>query len=288
MIDGLTLQMQQNLATLKEQFESGEITKEVLSNKMERAIYKELAKPAEEINNAWLDACADLMAYADHEQIAQWPDEKEAMKATIQRKLHRKQHSKPSWTLRPAICAVACIVLMMAGIAFSWSWFRPSQSIDEQVYTLTGEEVEINTDSSAVADEIDESGKCITSDLQELCEFLGHTPQVPTWVPEGWELNGYYASANGESQWITAVYEKTGEKNCLIYDYKQAEDISTISVDFYQDGAGEYMKLKNGVDIYLSTNTDEPVAVWTTSNTYSCATGPVSVEELKTFILGIQ
>lgn len=44
MIDGLTLQMQQNLATLKEQFESGEITKEVLSNKMERAIYKELAK----------------------------------------------------------------------------------------------------------------------------------------------------------------------------------------------------------------------------------------------------
>ncbi len=178
MADSLTLQMQQNLATLKEQLERGEITKEVLSNKMERAIYKELAKPAEEINNAWLDACAALMAYADHDQIAQWPDEKEAMKAEIERKLHKKHHSKSSWALRPAICAAACIVLMMTGISLSWSWFRPSQSIDEQVYALTGQQVEIGTDNSATADEGAELKKCETTDFQELCKFLGYTANL--------------------------------------------------------------------------------------------------------------
>lgn len=288
MIDGLTLQMQQNLATLKEQFESGEITKEVLSNKMERAIYKELAKPAEEINNAWLDACADLMAYADHKQIAQWPDEKEAMKATIQRKLRRKQHSKPSWALRPAICTAACIVLMMTGITLSWRWFRPSQSIDEQVYTLTGQQMEIGTDNSAAADEGDELKKCETTDFQELCSFLGYTPMVPTWTPEGWKLKHYYAAVDHENLEITVSYEKADEEYILSYAYIQADDISAISADFYQDITGKYMKIKEDFEIYLTTNIDKPVAVWSTSNTFSSATGPISEEELKTFILGIQ
>lgn len=288
MIDGLTLQMQQNLAALKEQFESGEITKEVLSNKMEGAIYKELAKPAEEINNAWLDACADLMAYADHEQIAQWPDEKEAMKATIQRKLHRKQHSKPSWARRPAICAVACIVLMMTGITLSWSWFRPSQSIDEQVYTLTGQQVEIGTENNAIADASTEFRECETTDFQELCDFLGYVPQVPTWVPDGWKLSSYYASMNHKSVEITAAYEKSDEEYLLVYDYLQTEDVAAVSADYYQDKTGEYVKLNGNLELYLATNIDKPVAVWTTADTFSSVTGPISVEDIEALILNIQ
>lgn len=288
MIDGLTLQMQQNLATLKEQFESGEITKEVLSNKMERAIYKELAKPAEKINNAWLDACADLMAYADHEQIAQWPDEKETMKATIQRKLHRKQHSKPSWALRPAICAAACIVLMMTGITLSWSWFRPSQSIDEQVYTLTGQQVEIGTDNNAVADSSIIFGEYDTADFQELCDFLGYVPQMPTWVPNGWKLSSYHASMNHKSVEITAAYEKSDEEYLLVYDHIRTEDVSAVSADYYQDKTGEYVTLSGNMEIYLAANIGNPVAVWTTADTVSSVTGPISVEDLKALILSIQ
>ena len=99
-------------------------------------------------------------------------------------------------------------------------------------------------------------------------------------------MSSYYASVDSENQSYTAVYVKTGVKYSLIYDFRQAEDISAISVDFYQDGTGKNVKLSNGLDIYLTTNTGDPVAVWTTSGTYACATGPV--EELQTFILGIQ
>lgn len=278
----------QELEELRENYEKGRIDRETVSDLMEMSIDAELTKADEEIDSTWLNACIDLMAYVDRTELEQTAEQHETTWKVVQASIRKERWKKHSRTIGRIACAAACVVLVLTGASISFRWFRPSQSIDEQVYTLTGEEVKINTESSASAGESSESGKCTTSDLQELCEFLGYTPQLPTWVPEGWELNGYYASANSESQWITVVYEKTGEKNCLIYDYKQAEDISTISVDFYQDGAGEYVKLKNGMDIYLTTNTDEPVAVWTTSNTYSCATGPVSVEELKTFILGIQ
>ena len=54
------------------------------------------------------------------------------------------------------------------------------------------------------------------------------------------------------------------------------------------DGTGDYVQLQNGLDIYLTTNTDDPVAVWTTAGSYACATGPITVDDLKTFILSIQ
>lgn len=87
---------------------------------------------------------------------------------------------------------------------------------------------------------------------------------------------------------VSSDYENPEQKYLLTYEVIQAEDISSISADFYQDAAGEKVQLENGLDIYLTTNTGDPVAVWTTSSTYACATGPVTVEKLETFILGIQ
>ena len=64
------------------------------------------------------------------------------------------------------------------------------------------------------------------------------------------------------------THAKAGVKNALIYDFLQADDISNFSVDFYQDGTGDHAQLQNGLDIYLTTNTDDPVAVWTTASTW--------------------
>ncbi len=95
MVNGLTAQMQQDLAVLMEQLKQGKITKENLSDRMELELYRELAKPAEEINNAWIDTCADLMAYAEKKQLATWPDEHEKLDRRI-----RSIVTKPSrWQL---------------------------------------------------------------------------------------------------------------------------------------------------------------------------------------------
>lgn len=284
----LTEQMKQQLAGLRRRFDKGELTGDELSTLMLQAIEAEAQKPTEEINDAWLTACGELMAYVGHDKLAQLPDHAEQIRSELVAAIHKEQKAQQIRVVYRVALAAACFLFILVGVSFSKQWFRVTQSSDEQVYNLSGQQMEIRTGNQATADGDETWRECETTSFQELCDFLGYIPQVPTWVPEGWVLNGYYASADGESQSITAVYEKAEEKNCLIYDYKQAENISTISVDFYQDGVGENVKLENGLDIYLTTNTGDPVAVWTTASTYACATGPITVDDLKTFILSIQ
>lgn len=284
----LTEKMKQQLADLRQRFEKGELTGDELSTLMLQAIETETEKPSEDINDAWLTACSELMAYVDRDKLAQLPDCSEQIRSELVATIRKEQKTQKKRIVYHATVAAACLLLVFVGFSYSRQWFRATLTPDEQVYTLSGQQVEISTTNQAAADSDEAWRECETTNFQELCDFLGATPQVPTWVPEGWKLNGYYASTDSGSRSITVVYEKADEKYCLMYDYTQAEDISTISVDFYQDGTGKNVRLDNGMDIYLTTNTGDPVAVWTTASTYACATGPITVDDLKTFILGIK
>lgn len=284
----LTEEMEQQLADLREHFDKEELTEDELSTLMLQAIETETEKPMAEINDAWLTACGKLMAYVDHDKLVRLPERSKQIRSELIAAIHKEQKAQKMRIVYHVALAAACFLLVLVGVSFSMQWFRVTQSSDEQVYNLSGQQMEIHTGNQATADGGETWRECETTSFQELCDFLNYIPQVPTWVPQGWVLNGYYATTDGESQSITAVYEKAEEKNCLIYDYKQAENISTISVDFYQDGVGETLKLDNGLDIYMTTNTDELVAVWMTPHICASVAGPVTVEELKTFILGIQ
>ncbi len=284
----LTEKMKQQLADLRRRFDKGELTGDEVSTLMLQVIETETQKPAEEVNDAWLTACGELMAYVDQDKLAQLPDHSERIRSELFAAIHKEQKAQQMRIAYRVTLAAACFLLVFIGVSFSRQWFHPSQSVDEQVYTLTGEEVVIDTENNAIADVGTEFRDCETADFQELCDFLGYVPQVPTWVPDGWELSSYYASADRESVEITAAYEKAEEEYLLVYDYLRTEDVATISADYYQDTTGEYVKLNGNLEIYLATNIDKPVAVWKTSDAISSVTGPISVEDLKELILNIQ
>ena len=287
-MSSLTEKMKQQLADLRRQYNEGELTGDQLSALMLQSIETEAAKPAKEINDAWLTACSELMASADQDKLAKLSDHAERIRSKLVEAIRKDQKVQQRRLAYRMATAAACFLIIFAGVSFSKQWFRATQSPDEQVYSLLGQQVEIQTGNQAAADGDEAWRECETTSFQELCDFLGYVPQIPTLVPNGWVLNRYYASIDGESRSITAVYAKAGVKNALIYDYFQADDISNFSVDFYQDGTGDHVQLQNGLDIYLTTNTGDPVAVWTTDSTYTCATGPITVDDLKTFILSIQ
>lgn len=287
-MSSLTEKMKQQLADLRRQYNEGELTGDQLSALMLQSIETEAAKPAKEINDAWLTACSELMASADQDKLAKLSDHAERIRSKLVEAIRKDQKVQQRRLAYRMATAAACFLIIFAGVSFSKQWFRATQSPDEQVYSLLGQQVEIQTGNQAAADGDEAWRECETTSFQELCDFLGYVPQIPTWVPNGWVLNRYYASIDGESRSISAVYAKAGVKYALIYDYFQADDISNFSVDFYQDGTGDHVQLQNGLDIYLTTNTDDPVAVWTTDSTYTCATGPITVDDLKTFILSIQ
>ena len=287
-MSSLTEKMKQQLADLRRQYNEGELTGDQLSALMLQAIETEAAKPAEEMNDAWLTACSELMSSADQDKLAKVPDHAERIRSKLVEAIRKDQKAQQRRLAYRMATAAACFLIIFAGVSFSKQWFRATQSPDEQVYNLMGQKVEIQTGNQAAADGDEAWRECETTSFQELCDFLGYVPQMPTWIPEGWRLNSYYAVIDGESQQISVAYEHPEHKYLLTYDYLQADDVSNISVDFYQDGAGKRVQLQNGLDIYLTTNTDDPVAVWTTASSYTCATGPITVDELKTFILSIQ
>ena len=287
-MSSLTEKMKQQLADLRRQYNEGELTGDQLSALMLQAIETEAAKPAEEMNDAWLTACSELMSSADQDTLAMGPDHAERIRSKLVEAIRKDQKAQQRRLAYRMATAAACFLIIFAGVSFSKQWFRATQSPDEQVYNLLGQKVEIQTGNQAAADGDEAWRECETTSFQELCDFLGYVPQMPTWIPEGWRLNSYYAVIDGESQQISVAYEHPEHKYLLTYDYLQADDVSNISVDFYQDGAGKRVQLQNGLDIYLTTNTDDPVAVWTTASSYTCATGPITVDDLKTFILSIQ
>ena len=287
-MSSLTEKMKQQLADLRRQYNEGELTGDQLSALMLQAIETEAAKPAKEMNDAWLTACSELMASADQDKLAKVSDHAERIRSKLVEAIRKDQKAQQRRLAYRMATAAACFLIIFAGVSFSKQWFRATQSPDEQVYNLLGQKVEIQTGNQAAADGDEAWRECETTSFQELCDFLGYVPQMPTWIPEGWRLNSYYAVIDGESQQISVAYEHPEHKHLLTYDYLQADDVSNISVDFYQDGTGDHVQLQNGLDIYLTTNTDDPVAVWTTASSYACATGPITVDDLKTFILSIQ
>ena len=287
-MSSLTEKMKQQLADLRRQYNEGELTGDQLSALMLQAIETEAAKPAKEMNDTWLTACSELMASADQDKLAKVSDHAERIRSKLVEAIRKDQKVQQRRLAYRMATAAACFLIIFAGVSFSKQWFRATQSPDEQVYNLLGQKVEIQTGNQAAADGDEAWRECETTSFQELCDFLGYVPQMPTWIPEGWRLNSYYAVIDGESQQISVAYEHPEHKHLLTYDYLQADDVSNISVDFYQDGAGKRVQLQNGLDIYLTTNTDDPVAVWTTASSYACATGPITVDDLKTFILSIQ
>lgn len=285
-MDILSEAKRRKLEHIEHQYREGDITQEQAVAWLLQAIEQEIQKPDAEIDDAWIDACEQLMDSI--EQPQEWPDHRQENWAVIQAGMRKARRDTRIRQAVRVACVAACLVLMLVGVSYSRQWFQGTQSPDEQVYTLSGQQVEIGTGTQAAADGSEKLWECETDDFQELCDFLGYVPSVPTWVPEGWLLNSYYAVMDGHSQRFSVAYENPEHKHLLTYDSIQADDISSISADFYQDCAGERVQMQNGLDIYLTTNTGDPVAVWTTSSTYACATGPVTVEDLETFILGIQ
>lgn len=278
----------QELEELRENYEKGRIDRETVSDLMEMSIDAELTKSDEEIDNAWLNACIDLMAYVDRTELEQTAEQHETTWKVVQASIRKERWKKHSRTIGRVACAVACAVLIITGASISLRWFRPSQSIDEQVYTLTGEEIQLGTDQTATAAQEDTPLECHTTSLQELCDFIGHIPPTPSWTPEGWTLKEYAASSNETMQNVTMIYEKAGTSYILAYDFTQTDDVDSLSTDYYQDDAGEYIQLRDDLCVYLATNMDQPCAVWSTTNSISSASGPITQEELITFILSIR
>lgn len=281
---------QQLLDEIEQRYESGKLSAKEASDRMLAEIEKEVQKEDVESDDAWIDACYALMTVVSTEQNDDWPDQQQENWLAIRKKITKDQRVKCIWRTKRIFCVAACLVLLIGGVSFSWAYLSHSQSSDEQEYYITGDKRQFSfNDEARASDGNLESVDCSTQDFSELCEFLGFTPPMPTWIPDGgWVLSEYYGTFIGSSYSYGVVYENPSKKNVLSYNYSYEEHPEYVSASFFQDGAGHYIKAQDGKDVYITTNCGETVAIWHSVSTTEDLGGPISENDIIRMVESIE
>lgn len=276
----LTPQMRQELAELRERYENGDLDAQTVSDLMEAAIDAELLKPEDEVNNIWLDACTELMTYVDKQVLASFPDQTEETWRAIQVRMQKIEPAHWALWMKRVVRIAACIVLLFAlGVGFRYAWIQGRQEQDDQIFYVEGHEIGLGNEATADGNTVS-VGECRTNDFSEFCDFLGYVPSLPTWLPDGWQVDRYNIIRDELGYLLNVVYEKPDAPYLLSYSQEGMYNVDELAINIPQDGAGHYMKLDNGLEIYLTTNVDRPVAVWTTDKDCITVSGPITEDEL--------
>ncbi len=289
----LSDQKAQYLERMRRQHDQGTLSKEELDRLMLEAIEQESMK--KEADYAWVEACCQLMQDTEQEDALpeDWPDHRKAIWENIQAVMEKEEGEEKVVSLKhiswkKVLAAVACLAVVIGGITLSFSWYEGVQTEEGQTYELRGQTVEVGNGQHATAAGDDTFQDLTTDELSEMTAFLGFTPPLPTWVPDGWELEEYDAyTINGDWE-VSVFYLAEGIDTSLSYTCSYAADPSTVIAGFPQDGVGEYVTLAGGKTVYFSTNIEDTIAIWQQQNQYMFIGGPISRDEIIKMIAGIQ
>lgn len=289
----LSDQKAQYLKQLRQQYDQGTLSKEDLDRLMLEAIEQESMK--KEADYAWVDACCQLMQDTEQEDALpeDWPDHRQTIWENIQAAMEKEEGKEKDASLRhirwkKVLVAAACLAVVIGGITLSFSWYEGVQTEEGQTYELRGQTVEVGNGQQATAAGDDTFQDLTTDELSKMTAFLGFTPPLPTWVPDGWELEEYDAyTINGDWE-VSVFYTAEGIDTSLSYTCSYAADPRTVIAGFPQDGVGEYVTLAGGETVYFSTNIEDTIAIWQQQNQYMFISGPISRNEIIEMIDSIQ
>ena len=289
----LSIAKQLLLDEIRKQYEEGEISQEESTQLILAEIEKEVNKPDIEIEDAWIEACYICLNCDIGKENDDWPDNRRENWQSVRKSIIQEKRKRNMLQFIRVACIAACFfsfLFLIGGLSISWTTLFHLQSADEQEYHIIGDKKQIAFDNDAKAhdDEL-QIKECTTSDFSVLCEFLGFRPPMPTWLPEGgWMLMEYYGTFIGDSYSYGVVYEKVNEKYILGYNFTYEDKPEYIAAVYAQDGEGDYIEVKNGFEIYITTNNGKTVAIWHDNTTMADLGGPISEEDVIQMIESIQ
>ena len=124
------------------------------------------------------------------------------------------------------------------------------------------------------------------STLQDALDALGVTEiSEPTWIPEGYQLDGIDGVFSKEDDFLYLAAEYTDGPHSLQIIIKSYVDEPDIQ--FQKTDAPVTTFSINGLDIYMFENTNNCVAVWVTEHYECCISGTMDTSTLKQIVLSI-
>lgn len=289
-MDSSKRETQKQMEAIKHSILDGSLTHHQICDMLLHEIDKELKKNAEEVDMEYVNACQRLIESFYQEKAVQVESHADQNFAAVHAKLQEAKRPAHRKLAVKYVFSAACLLILLFGvdILFTNRRIHTNYSPDNEQIIFHGTLTTPGTIQRADANgNPDDMRELITTDWNETIAFLGYEPEMPTWLPAGWELLNYNSSIFSDFSCLFATYAKVGCDELLQYSVEYYFGSEPIHSDFEQDAIGHEVDIANGTRIKITSNIGSNVAFWHDGITIRSVTGTVSQEEILQMIESI-
>ena len=118
-----------------------------------------------------------------------------------------------------------------------------------------------------------------STEIGKAAALLEYSPQLPTWLPNGWEPLDYYASTSSYLSVFRIQYRHAESESLIKYTETKYKNVETAYTIFEQSKNGNEFIVENQ-PVYIAQNIDNSVAVWLNDSICYSLSGPIDASEL--------
>lgn len=176
------------------------------------------------------------------------------------------------------VAAIVVIAVLFAPLfAPGRNSFQTWQSDSGEHYMVQGHEGETNQQIAEAEHQPAEPGQYSLQSPEEAISHYGAGLRLPAWVPERFSVLSYEVAIFQELRSCTVIY--LSDDGTLVYQITDYFDPTSAYSYVEQDGAGAFVTLSDGREVYLTTNVSYLTATWNTDTEHILFSGSLTSEE---------
>lgn len=278
------------LQAIKDAIKNGTLTKEEINKRLTYAISEEYQKNPTDRDAQFILACETIL-YEMHTGKP-YVSRKEVYHQALLEKAENKAAGKTkrtpqvAWRIAIATCTLF-VLIIAADVLLQREWLEGTSTENEQQYVVSGNETDLDTLSSGVADAIPTTQSLQTTDFEEVKEMLGFVPEMISVPLQGWSLEYYSVVVSPSNRTFSATYANAAYENAFLFSIKYYIDTENAQNWIEQNKQGELITIDNK-EVYFAENLDNSVCFWSSGSTCYSLFGPMSQKQLIPIIISIQ
>lgn len=265
----------------------GTLSQEETVRRLEELVRLELEKGGEKSDVELITQAEDLLQEMLAKDAQPIESREAETKAAVLRRIaveKKRQHIRKA-ALKVASVAAAFMVLLIGDGILNRGWFKKYSTPDGQQYVVQGQEINPGIISEGVADYEPRTGELTTTNLDEAIKFLGFEPDLPTWMPEGWNVENYYVAAVSDSLKIITNYV-TPDVQIVAFSQTRFLSIEDAFLSFEQNQEGTLFQIDK-IEVYSAQTLERNRYTWKIDEDIFSLSGVINDTEALQMIISI-
>ena len=270
------------IEAIKETIRNKKMTADEISSYLSQVIQTEMKKPLAEMDEALVKECEDILwqlnSNTDYVSHAS-----ESRKEVMDKLSGNQQHKFFSNRIAVVVCAALVLVCLVGLIdaAFHFEWLTDSSTKDEQQYVINGVTVDPKLVVNGNAEDSNNTyARLDTSNMDEVTALLGYTPDTPTWMPDGLNVDQYVVVMFQNETHFAASYVNDDNTKHFTYSIAKFNSAESAHIYFEQNCEGEMISIDGFNDLYVFKNTEYQCCVWISDLSVYALDGKLTKDEI--------